>query len=219
MKARSILMSAPMVRALLDGRKTQTRRVVKGEALRWLDTDFGAGFVALRENKLCPYGVPGDLLWVRETWQFSPQKYCSCPQGSEPTPCDDWSEGTGCRSNRSGVDYRVDGLRQFPWRPSIFMPRPASRLTLEITEVRVEGLQQISEVDAIAEGIEGDGHGTWKCYARDASQTHWAAPREIYRTLWTSINGPGSWEANPWVWALTFKVHKANVDTILGASA
>jgi len=206
MKARPILMSAPMVRALLDGRKTQTRRVVKGEALRWLDTDFGAGFVAMPENRLCPYGVPGDLLWVRETW-----KPHSLYAGMKPS-----------EMPQAHVFYRADDRyapSNTPWNPSLFMPRWASRLTLELTEVRVERLQEISEADAIAEGIEGDGHGAWKCYARDASQTHWAAPRESYRTLWKSINEPGSWEANPWVWALTFKVHKANVDTILGASA
>ncbi len=203
MKARPVLMSAPMVRALLDGRKAQTRRVVKGEALRWLDTDFGAGFVAMPENRLCPYGVPGDLLWVRETW-----KPHSLYAGMKPS-----------EMPQAQVFYRADdgyAPSNTPWNPSLFMPRWASRLTLEITEVRVERLQEISEADAIAEGLEWIAPGTWSVAPRLGIVGD--DPGQVYSELWDRINGPASWDANPWVWALTFDVHKANVDAVSSQS-
>lgn len=201
MKERPILFSAPMVRAILDGAKTQTRRVVKlgapprgcrpwrlqgNDNIRFpvfvADADAPGDFGAAGSIK-CPYGVPGDRLWVRETWYGD---------------------------TLDGVVYRadIDQLDEGQWRPSIFMPRWASRITLEITDVRVQRLQDISEEDARAEGCTGrdpepaDEGGTiyaWKgrSAAPDA-RAHFAA-------LWDSINGDGAWAANPWVWALTFK--------------
>lgn len=211
-RARPILMSAPMVRALFDGRKTQTRRIVNRLSGVGRVTEFQSsatpGFdFTFRDRRLrwndmttadvlsrCPYGQPGDLLWVRETWQHAPQKYCRCPQPSEPSPCDAWSAGTGCVSNRGDVVYAADGSSAPHWRPSIFMPRWASRLTLRLTAVRVEQLQDISDEDAIAEGLMTP------------------SPVVAYRDLWESIHGPGSWDANPWVWRIAFDVIKRNVD-------
>ncbi len=225
MKERPILFSAPMVRALLAGTKTQTRRIVKpaipsdaDEAFFWQGptcpehrADRGCQHVAqtglwarkhgvygwLRFQRPCPYGVPGDTLWVRETWA-----------GTVP----------------NGIDYRADGhdyghddegRSLMSWRPSIHMPRWASRLTLTLTDVRVERLQEIGEADAIAEGCDWAApqpYGeTWDDDREDPREVGYANPtpengfaRDNYRRLWESINGPGSWDANPWVWVLSF---------------
>lgn len=186
MKERPILFSAPMVRAILEGRKTMTRRVVKNKcALSWLlPTGFTPEFVTNSENHLCPYGQVGDRLWVRETFGQ-------------------------CDRVVPHVIYRADGESpnpDFKWKPSIFMPRKYSRITLEMTNVRVERLQDISEEDAKAEGIEQI-DGLWKNYLPEGI-LGWISiddPRESFRTLWTSINGPESWNANPWVWVVEFK--------------
>jgi len=183
MKERPILMSAPMVRAILAGTKTQTRRVAKGEALRWLVRDgFTPGFVADPGNRLCPYGQPGDRLWVREShWWFKDEHDPVTGYFPPPLTIED-------------VEYRADGEKPGrAWRPSIHMPRWASRITLEVTSVRVERLQDISEADAISEGIP----------TSDVSPPD--ACRFAYRLLWESINGPGSWDANPFVWVVSFR--------------
>lgn len=92
------------------------------------------------------------------------------------------------------------------WKPSIHMPRAASRITLEITGVRVERLQSISESDCIAEGIESEpGTAHWKNYETGPGWRYWESPKQSYRTLWESINGPGSWDTNPWAWCIEFK--------------
>ena len=171
MKERPILFSAPMVRALLAGTKTQTRRIIKPQHLAFFNQDAAAMLSDWNERPL-PYGQPGDRLWVRETFG-----HFECNQHFKP----------GCN-----VYYRADGncLELEPWRPSIHMPRWASRITLEITSVRVERLQDISEADAIAEGVYTDP----ACPAYDA-----------YAQLWDEINGLGSWEANPWVWVIEFR--------------
>jgi hypothetical protein len=186
MKERPILFSAPMVRAILEGRKTQTRRVVKKSAE--MDTN---GFMALvPDEKKCPYGQAGDRLWVRETFHV-------CPHHDDVFyKSDDLLLPRKCMAHRR-------------WRPSIHMPRWASRITLKITGVRVERLQDISEADAIAEGIEPDGD-FWKHYGphplKDLGENvaH-AYPVNSFRSLWHSINGPESWAANPWVWVVEFK--------------
>jgi hypothetical protein len=179
MKERPILFSAPMVRALLDGSKTQTRRVAKltdaahvkeprGHR-RWHPGDPAASLA-------CPYGQPGDRLWVRETWIDASSALHSC------------------------VIYRADGNDQAcgqPWKPSIFMPRWASRITLEITAVRCERLQDISEADAMADGAP------WTPCTYE--HPDWTPYRLGYCKLWESINGPDSWSANPWVWVIEFK--------------
>jgi hypothetical protein len=193
MKERPMLFSAPMVRALLNGSKTQTRRLAKltanghvkepGGHRRWHTADFDARLA-------CPYGQPGDRLWVREAWRVIDVADCFAPR-----------EITAA----SRIWYEADAPHQpgfGKYRPPMFMPRWASRISLEITGVRVERLQDISEADALAEGIvqltEGFG-------LPDGSHFHAADPRQSYLSLWESINGPGSVEANQWVWVIDFK--------------
>lgn len=179
-QVRQILMSAPMVRALLSGTKTQTRRICKaakdhddGEEYR--DTDgwplFDASADGCGDVRVAsPYGVAGDQLWVRETWGFNP----------------DHPGVIGRVCYRADPGHRYDGIK---WKPSIHMPRLASRITLEVTEVRVERLQDISIADCIAEGIPRGG----------------GIEKREYRELWERINGASSWDANPWVWVVSFR--------------
>lgn len=209
MRERPILFSAPMVRAIIAGTKTQTRRMVKWPVLSKSDGAkqriFGEADVAdlnalLADRqrhplrKVCPYGQPGDRLWVRETWAQYPVEL-------NPEPCNAW--------------YRADGRlppKVTKWTPSIHMPRWASRITLVVIGVRVERLQDISEEDAIAEGIERkDGVGGYpmtgfRDYARDdAWFVNVQAAEKSFASLWHSINGAESWDANPWVWVVEFK--------------
>ena len=186
MKERPILMSAPMVCALIEGRKTQTRRVV---ALREFGPSDTPGYhwhfrdrrglwndiSTERLLELCPYGVPGDRLWVRETWHHEDAS-CFDPKCGQPTH----------------IFYRV--TEPYPesirWRPSIFMPRWASRITLEITDIRVQRVQEISPDDIVAEGIP----------------KHLNADTEYIR-LWDFLNAKRGlgWDKNPWVWAIAFR--------------
>lgn len=220
MTERPMLFSAPMVRAILAGTKTQTRRVVKPqpEAMRsvypppsdgewyWKHTKLDAGYChttgsAMRRlmEPLCPYGNPGDRLWVRET-------FAKIDGQTQP-----WIE-TDYRATYEHGDRLGDalGLKK-RWTPAIHMPRAASRLTLEVTGVRVERLQDISEADAIAEGVgsvivSDGGESRWMNYADPGSKANaFGDARRSYRSLWESINGPGSWDANPWVWVIEFK--------------
>jgi hypothetical protein len=204
---RGILFSAPMVRALLAGTKTQTRRAVKPQPPEWAkfpqqvgvpadglwewtdrneDTDDLQHWPNYDKPMRCPYGKPGDRLWVRETWRER--------------------LGDGTYAYRATHDGPFT-WESYKWRPSIFMPRAASRITLEITAVRVERPQDISHADAIAEGIEadvqaGDTAPLWREYRTGGTTI---SPTHSYRTLWEQINGPDSWDANPWVWMLEFK--------------
>lgn len=186
MKERPILFSAPMVRALLAGTKTQTRRVVKPARDPNIGCWMTPGEIALDastvQEVISPYGQPGDRLWVREAWAKTQPIQLPWPQTMVV-----YREG----DNRT--DYGG------PWKPSIHMPRAFSRITLEVTGVHVERLQDISVADAIAEGV-------------NIHPDHHSKPREsiysaveAYRDLWESINGPESWEANPWVWVVSFK--------------
>jgi hypothetical protein len=143
------------------------------------------------DYRLCPYGQAGDRLWVRETW----------------APDADIPNGTIYRADPGG-DYQ-DTSDGFKWHPSIHMHRWRSRITLEIADVRVERLQDINGQDSIAEGIkrhitglEGCTISTFQDYLTGATDR---AARQSYQTLWESINGPGSWAANPWVWVITFQ--------------
>lgn len=184
MKERPILFSAPMVRAILEGRKTMTRRVatkIKAPKVwtmpKGIDSFWNVN-PCWRETpgELCPYGQPGDRLWVRETWTNE--------SGYTKDVC----------YRASALPFIADGIK---WKPSIFMPRAFSRITLEITNVRVERLNDISEEYAKGEGADGlkySGQGFEHCIYREA-----------FRTLWDSINGPGSWDANPLVWVVEFK--------------
>lgn len=224
---RPILFSAPMVRALLNGTKTQTRRVIKPQPpARY---EFGSGFrlgqytqtrvdrngfqregldvfgihdVDGEWGRVCPYGAPGDRLWARETWLVRSQD----ARGEI-----DWDRHNAERDAMGRMPWasvvyaanswetKVDGEK---WRPSIFMPRWASRITLEITEVRVQRLHDITDEDAVAEscpprGPQPKGVGS-QVFDPDS-------PIKAFERLWRSINGDAAWFDNPWVWALTFR--------------
>ena len=203
MKERPILFSAEMVKAILDGRKTMTRRVCKyqpsmsvrkagsmwgikgGDAL-W---HFGHKIVS------CPYGQPGDQLWVRETWMpFTEQ---GCPVGATIYRATDHPE--------------PDGDSPLRWNPSIFMPMSASRITLEITAVRVERVQDISADDVQAEGIDVVAKLPVFISPKKSMESLVALSKTIaqslYKELWDSLNAKRGcgWDANPWVWVLSFK--------------
>lgn len=222
-QARPIIFGGPMVQAILKQRKTQTRRVVKLPDFPWIpekewcfdecfaslknSSNYVAAFHngSLSEIVKCPYGKPGDLLWVRETY-------------AAPHDCDHLKPRE--ISERTRIHYAATEERGgLLWRPSIFLPRWASRITLKIADIRVEQLQDISEDDARAEGLKGitkdgslvkygipdkdglpgsDDHGWhWR---------HWESdPRCAYRKLWESINGAGSWDENPFVWVVNFR--------------
>jgi hypothetical protein len=204
MKERPVLFSGPMVKALLAGCKTQTRRTVKP---RWLpvieDSNRVNGYPALSVlagEIVCPYGEVGDHLWVRETWN-------AMPVGEDGEAGYPYSRIPRERPIGACIVYAADG-DDGPFRPSIHMPRWASRITLEIVSVRVERLQAISKEDAIAEGLESVGGGaawqirTPKMFSRCVN------PRDTYRDLWGAINGYESWDGNPWVWCISFKMVK-----------
>ncbi len=217
---RGILFSAPMVRAILAGKKTQTRRVVNPQPAALCRFEMnGAGTHALHlgppltldgpafccvpvkatsaDHRLaCPYGVPGDRLWVRETWQAWRQVNVEY---------DEWEVETDVELMRNAtLEYRATSDSLGPWRPCLFMPRWASRITLEIAEVRVHRLHDISEDDARSEGVLVSDAATAK---QDTVDTHGMTPyRAAFASLWDSINGKAApWSSNPWVWAITFR--------------
>lgn len=247
MADRPILFNAPMVRALIEGRKTQTRRIMKPQPI-------GNGFIARGEvltlndflppdamllsvgkgrsryttssyegwESACPYGQPGDLLWVRETFQ--------------PLFADGWEEGRNPDGSGDRVNYKTgegyaphyvadcgriefvtpDGDLVTRCTPPIRMPRWASRLTLRITDVRVQRLNDISEADALAEGVTPKWEPGCSGRLMEAFNGFSFRPAaSAYADLWEQINGAGSWEANPWAWALTFDVIPRNVDDVL----
>lgn len=208
MKAKPILFSGEMVRALLDGRKTQTRRVVSQKHVPFIETIS----IEKWNKRPFPYGKIGNLLWVRET-------------------CTETHNAPHDFTYRADWGAEEDINRGICWTPSLYMPRRASRLTLEITGVRVERLQDISVADAIAEGLKAitkDGktikHGIPDCDGLPGTDNigwEWSKwnidPRLAYRQIWESINGAGSWYQNPWVWVIEFKVHKQNVDEFIKA--
>ena len=219
MKDLPILFSASMVRALLNGSKTQTRRVMKPQPTGFvggpgvqLRNGSPAPLVPIDEDAgpcgreiRCPYGQPGDRLWVRETCRAD-----ELPDGLDGVRYLADRGWRAIENTRQAADDWVK-LNHYCGKrgatvPAIHMPRWASRITLEVTGVRVERLQDISEADAIAEGIErwdGSGNNEWADYSDPAGLP--LSARESYRTLWEQINGPGSWDANPWVWAVDFR--------------
>ena len=226
MGERPILFSGPMVRAILDGRKTQTRRIVNTRGRDWCMDEREDGrpwphfepYVYAEPEPIevpCPYGVPGDLLWVRETWRVDwwddaggvggryaadgTQRYIG---DGEPQQVEQWLERTERDWRKRGA--YDDGLLvtlpdgvEGPWRPGIFMPRWASRLSLRVTDVRVACVQDTSEEDARAEGVLDVPNPPWPETARHR-----------FSVLWDSINGkrPGcSWADNPWCWVVSFQ--------------
>jgi hypothetical protein len=190
--------SGPMVRAILDGSKTQTRRVVK-PVRRYehnnicrpdlVEDPYAVWWHGVSENvgcfQICPYGTPGDRLWVRETWAVQHEYDAAAPS----------EIGASARWHYAATED-LGGLRK---RPSIFLPRRGSRILLEITDVRVQRLQEISADDCRAEGHPVDWSRSFDL------EVHNDAARDWYMDLWDTINGPGSWDANPWVWAITFQ--------------
>ncbi len=201
MTERGILFSGAMVRALLGGTKTQTRRAVTMPP-SWdciVYADFGNGWWPFRSddgesprydnNEIplrCPYGQPGDRLWVRET-------FCLDDNGHEEWPV--------FRADGAELPTRPATRKPARWTPSIHMPRWASRILLEITSVRVERLQAIGERDARAEGVTIEERHTIGYCAGEFLPPSIRA----YRDLWEQINGAGSWDANPWVWVVEFR--------------
>lgn len=214
MKARPILMSAPMVSALLGGRKTQTRRIVKpqpqlsphhepvraesrgGQAWVFMVHSDRRGYAWATGDVRCPYGRARDLLWARETWAQ-----------------------VGTHGTVGGhVRYRADEARALGaygaqrWTPSIYMPRRVSRLTLRLLGVGVERLQEISEEDARAEGVFRRGE-QWS--RSEDGEVLYDSARMAFCDLWCEINGRDSWNSNPWVWRLSFECIQRNVDDVL----
>lgn len=203
MTGHPILFTAPMVRGILDGTKTQTRRVIKPQPPgsfesphqlsdgRWVVTDNKPPHVLQNYDLRCPYGVPGDQLWVRETWGAH-WMYDDC-KPSAITP----------RKHR--LYYRAtpddDCEDVGRWRPSIHMPRWASRITLDVLDVRVERVQDISEEDAHAEGMVPEEVGR-------TGGLHRGILRDDFSFVWDGINAKRgySWASNPWIWVITFRV-------------
>lgn len=222
MKERPILFSGPMVRAILEGQKTVTRRAMKHQPCRqpvmvpngganfWTNPLYIQGAMMGSQNHGCPYGQPGDRLWVRETWLEDPEddgtwaytQYMGC-KGS---PLSDIPKRF---QKPDHCIFRADwNGPEMLWRPSIHMPRWASRILLEVTNVRVERLQGISEDQVLDEGIgdhrfdcdrpvEPDGYPACSCGS--------IGYIDAFADLWNTINGHGAWDANPWVWVVEFK--------------
>lgn len=216
MTDRPIIFSAPMIKALLDGRKSQIRRILKQQPPEWVTRmchegrngwiGSGDGHGVLMH---VPYAV-GDRLWVLEAHALVPSSAYRMSDGVAQAidPAD---------ADRVCV-YREGWERSAPrWRPSIHMPRWASRLTLVVTDVRVQRLQDITEADAVAEGIERlkSGRGFYdptvpKAAVRFGEWTSTA--RQGFQRLWNSIHGPDAWDANPWVAAISFETRRCNID-------
>jgi hypothetical protein len=231
MRERPILFSGAMVRAILEGRKTQTRRVVKRQPP--LEAEYcGQGTPPTPDHfwwqeidgcsnvyvQACPYGQLGDRLWVRET--FHREQHPAEVGLTQSDIPHFWAmavakAGTYLYRADAGSEVAIDGRR---WTPSIHMPRAACRLVLEITGVRVERLQAITEADAIAEGtdpapgITGDDdlmvHEIMVAHETGAAKPLMPAPVARFVLLWDSINSafPANWNANPWVWVIEFKL-------------
>jgi hypothetical protein len=231
-RERPILFSGPMVRALLAGTKTQTRRIVKPQPGAGLDETHGGrksfdayepennetggvlplGFADYNDRYWrCPYGKPGDRLWVRETFMLESNFGLEDEEGYQPPFKDGrpikrgespdwgkwWTQAHYAASDpKPELCKASDDDRMAGWKPSIHMPRWASRITLEITGVRVERLQEISEDDAEAEGA-----GFEYCEILQCSGSY----RGGYANLWERINGDGTWDSNPWVWVVSFR--------------
>jgi len=194
MKERPILFNTEMVQAILEGRKIQTRRIVKGEALDWLDSaGFTPKFVSDPGNFHSRYGYKGDILWVRETWVWEGDtKY------TDVNPLGNFYYKADFKGN--------DGPSK--WKPSIHMPKEACRLRLKITDVRIERLNDISLDAAVKEGILIDFYEMFQeCRYRDYMDinSNWRDPISSFKSLWESINGKDSWKVNPWVWVIKFE--------------
>ena len=225
MSSKPILFSTPMVQAILEGRKTQTRRIVKQKLI---DSCMFDTTLNTPENLLpryCPYGKLGDLLWVRETfvlennyeyyskYKLPTDRPLQHHDGFDLIPHYKATEPEPRIVDEDLMNDKWDDRTR--WKPSIFMPRWASRITLEITDIRVERLQDISEEDAAAEGCRPyfDKENPVKVEGCSMPMQPLVTPKESFQKLWQSING--NWKNNPFVWVIEFKVHNKNVDEVL----
>ncbi|NMX92049.1 MULTISPECIES: hypothetical protein [unclassified Pseudomonas] len=209
-KERPILFSAPMVRAILEGRKTVTRRAIKVQphvdasgnfcvgSSNYGQDGYGKPMTKHFVNGCCPYGKPGDRLWVRET--FIDLRGTGVEHRPDPDgPLQRYAYAADCRPGSHSDEARKDfGLK---FKPSIHMPRAACRILLEITDVRVERLQDITYEQAAAEGVHRGPLREW-CASDEGGACH-NYPVPAFRDLWQSVGG--NWDANPWVWVVEFK--------------
>ncbi|EAT9205132.1 hypothetical protein FXF31_21545 [Salmonella enterica] len=208
MKERGMIFNAEMVNAILSGRKTQTRRPIKWKQTRFTEIaerDDGSLWPWAEDCErggdiwfACPYGEIGDRIWVRETWQVIHDHIDESSHVEDRTyapsiPKEKDRYWHTVYAEHFGDESRED--RGFPWRPAIHMPRWASRILLEITDVRVERLRDLSEEDAKSEGIIPSAGGVLPGWEY----------RINFRDLWMDIYGTDNWEANPWVWVIEFK--------------
>ncbi|MFS9902128.1 hypothetical protein WKU74_11775 [Salmonella enterica] len=208
MKERGMIFNAEMVRAILDGRKTQTRRPFdwkRQPAMEMAERDDGSLWPWAEDCErggdiwfACPYGEIGDRIWVRETWQvihdhIDESSHVEYRTYAPSIPKEKDRYWHTVYAEHFGDESRED--RGFPWRPAIHMPHWASRITLEITDVRVERLRGLSEEDAKSEGIIPSAGGVLPGWEY----------RINFRDLWMDIYGTDNWEANPWVWVIEFK--------------
>lgn len=197
MKERPIIFSSEMVRAILEGRKTQTRRVIKPQPVLlpdWGEMEYKGEVYSLLPRRFCPYGREGDRLWVKEAWRVG-------------------------RVDRNTIWYRDDSFMALAesaddlagrklgdqWKSARFMFRWASRITLEVSGVRVERVQDIWIEDAVAEGLEVVQRGGYRAF-KGAERLH-SMPTDAFASVWDSINARRgyAWESNPWVWVVEFK--------------
>ncbi|EDL5735622.1 hypothetical protein CWG78_24025 [Salmonella enterica subsp. enterica serovar Halle] len=201
MKERGMIFNAEMVRAILDGRKTQTRRPIKWKQTRFTEMaerDDGSLWPWAEDCErggdiwfACPYGEIGDRIWVRETFRVHSRATDVATLVYRASVRNSWTEQT----HRVPVAVCNKPATPEKWTPSIHMPRWASRITLEITDVRVERLRDLSEEDAKSEGIIPSAGGVLPGWEY----------RINFRDLWMDIYGADNWEANPWVWVIEFK--------------
>lgn len=186
MKTHPILFSTPMVQAILEGRKTMTRRIVKPNPRISSDPlKVGELIKEFSLEEVCDYGTPGDIIWVRETFQERSEN--AIKMGFEK------------------YYYKAgwEGCTEAGWKPNIFMPKSACRIFLKITDIRVERLQEITENDAKSEGIIQISTNSYKDYFEGIPGYY--HPIQSFRSLWMNINGVDSWKSNPWVWVILFE--------------
>lgn len=220
MKARPILMHGRSVRNLLAGRKTHTRRIAKLNAAGRVERGGRQWHIDDPDAiKASPKGLPGDLLYVRETWatvntEWGPGLAYKADDSFWQPEYDgeDFGAGPSFNYEKYPGEYCMwygDLIRGEPdhrWKPSIHMPRWASRITLRLTDVRVERVQEISQADSLAEGIR-------------PSPDFDSTPHELFKRLWNDTNGPGAWDRNDWVWVYAFDVIHENVEQVLAREA
>lgn len=245
-KERPMIFSTPMVRSILENRKTQTRQIISrlsgvGNIAEFGISDTNGYEYHFRDRRMswndvssvyvldrCPYGRIGQRLWVRETWRIWTSSKQPAGDVNDPEIYTASIKKLNDESIKSlPIEYKATSMDDGPWRPSIFMPRWASRILLEITDIRVERLQDISEEDAIAEGAiwTDNGPRAWADQKKSFDELNpingwkegWShtgetrpercliSARGSYINLWGSINGNGSWNANPWVWRIEFR--------------